>query len=61
MASLLTDAPCQLVSLPRQPCVEDLLVEFHQYVMDKPVSSCPPKREEDLGEYLKGVNAYFEE
>jgi mortality factor 4-like protein 1 len=49
------------VSLPRQPCVDDLLLEFREWIWSKPASSCPPKRDEDFPSYLIGIKAYFEQ
>ena len=53
--------PCQLVPLPRQPCVEDILLEFQELIWSAPASFGPSKRDENLPVFLIGIKAYFEE
>ncbi|KAG8825673.1 Esa1p-associated factor [Serendipita sp. 399] len=51
----------QLVPLPRQPCVDDLLMEFREVVWAMPASSSPSKRDENLPLFLIGIKTYFEQ
>lgn len=51
----------QLVILPRQPCVDDLLMEFREHILSLGSSSAPSKREENLPQFLIGIKTYFEQ
>ncbi|PVF99093.1 MRG-domain-containing protein [Serendipita vermifera] len=51
----------QLVMLPRQPCVDDLLMEFREHIWSLPASSSPSKREENVPLFLIGIKTYFEQ
>jgi len=51
----------QLVTLPRQPCVDDLLMEFREHIWSLAASNAPSKREENLPQFLIGIKTYFEQ
>ncbi|CAG7846147.1 SubName: Full=Related to Chromo domain protein MRG15 {ECO:0000313/EMBL:CCA70973.1} [Serendipita indica DSM 11827] len=51
----------QLVPLPRQPCIEDILLEFQELLWTLPVSGGPSRRDENVPLFLIGIKAYFEE
>jgi len=50
----------QLVSLPRSPCVDDILLEFKEYVLELPEANRPPDIEEKLPSVLIGLKQYFD-
>jgi mortality factor 4-like protein 1 len=50
----------QLVSLPRSPCVDDILLDFKEYVMELPETDAPSDIEERLPSVLIGFKQYFD-
>jgi mortality factor 4-like protein 1 len=50
----------QLVSLPRSPCVDDILLEFKEYVLELPEADAPSDVEEKLPSVLIGFKQYFD-
>lgn len=50
----------QLVSLPRSPCVDDILLEFKEYVLELPEADAPSDVEEKLPSVLIGLKQYFD-
>lgn len=50
----------QLVSLPRSPCVDDILTEFKEYVLELPEADAPSDIEERLPTVLIGFKQYFD-
>lgn len=50
----------QLVSLPRSPCVDDILHEFKEYVLELPEADAPLDIEERLPSVLIGFKQYFD-
>jgi len=50
----------QLVSLPRFPCVDDILTEFKDYVLELPEADAPSDIEERLPSVLIGLKQYFD-
>jgi len=50
----------QLVSLPRSPCVDDILLEFKEYVLELPEADAPSDVEDKLPEVLIGLKQYFD-
>lgn len=50
----------QLVSLPRSPCVDDILLEFKEYVLELPEADAPSDIEERLPSVLIGFKQYFD-
>jgi mortality factor 4-like protein 1 len=50
----------QLVSLPRSPCVDDILLEFKGYVLELPEIDAPSDVEEKLPSVLIGLKQYFD-
>lgn len=50
----------QLVSLPRSPCVDDILLEFKEYVLGLPEADAPSDVEEKLPSVLIGFKQYFD-
>lgn len=50
----------QLVSLPRYPCVDDILTEFKDYVLELPEADAPSDIVERLPSVLIGIKQYFD-